>query len=578
MLLAQISLQLAQPANATFSPFQNVLSTPPTELDVAVSVLWTLSLVLSLTCALGAILVQDWIQEYLHYSQFHPVPSTRARIRAYLFNGLNQYRLDQVISAIPLLLHLAILLFSAGLTTYFFAFNRIVAYTALVAFSVVGALYLLLSISPLISLSSPFKTPISNLMWRTLQLIRLTALHVTHYSVSVVYHDGIFPRLRLPKMISACQERYRGGIVRALEQDLETISSNTDAYSLQWALSSMQGDSALESFVAAIPRFLDSEPQYYPQYTIGHLLEDRDVRLGWTIGRLLRTCVGPSCTLESRVRRGRIIACARAIWYITEKFAGTGILYWDNLFGAETADSLSTLRNDWDTSVAIFARCAAALAARSCLHELSDVSTWIQTKGPQWTERAEHLVGYISKLSGTELPAEHESAARDGPLLNLGAFLTISTAIPPLSIPEADRNATFMVNRTVKHLVDGVRASEATQNSQRWFSGVFATGNYDRWRRYLDPAVSRAMHHAVASLRQDFPVREDLVVVGAASVYGIPVHQGHEGHGSIPDLRRPNQASNSQWSNDSSRTALSGDATPSPGFVRCHSPLNESQL
>ncbi|KAH9976527.1 hypothetical protein BJV74DRAFT_718300, partial [Russula compacta] len=146
LLLAQISLQLAQSTNATFSPFQNVLSTRPTELDVAVNVLWTLSLVLSLTCALGAILVQDWIQEYLHYSQIHPVPSTRARIRAYLFNGLNQYRLDQVISAIPLLLHLAILLFSAGLITCFFTFNRVVAYTALVAFSVVGALYLALSI------------------------------------------------------------------------------------------------------------------------------------------------------------------------------------------------------------------------------------------------------------------------------------------------------------------------------------------------------------------------------------------------------------------------------------------------
>ena len=166
MLLGQISLQLGQPANAAFSPVADILSARPSDLDVAVNVLWALSLISSLTCALSAILVRQWIQEYLSYSRCHTVPSTRARIRAYLFNGLSQHRLDHVISAIPLLLHLSLLLFGAGLITYFFSLNDVVAYTALVGYSVVGAVYILLSIAPLIDLSSPFKTPISNLLWR----------------------------------------------------------------------------------------------------------------------------------------------------------------------------------------------------------------------------------------------------------------------------------------------------------------------------------------------------------------------------------------------------------------------------
>ncbi|KAI9508973.1 hypothetical protein F5148DRAFT_822289 [Russula earlei] len=321
LLLTQISLQLAQPADATLFPFPDVLPTRPADLDIAASVLWTLSLALSLTCALSVILVQQWIQQYLSYSQCHPTPSTRARIRAYLFDGLSRYRLDQVIDGIPLLLHLSILLFGAGLITYFFSFHNIVAYTALAAYSVVGTLYILLLISPLINLSSPFKTPISDFLWRAVQLIWLTALYITQSFTSIISPDSTFSRLRLPKIISACRERYSGGVVRVIERDLERTLSNRDAHSLRWAISSVEAHGDFESFIAAIPRFLDTERHYYPQFTIGQLLEDPDVRLGWNIGRLLQTCASSSCALEWHIRKGRAIACMRATWYITEKFA-----------------------------------------------------------------------------------------------------------------------------------------------------------------------------------------------------------------------------------------------------------------
>ncbi|KAI0298293.1 hypothetical protein BC826DRAFT_999063 [Russula brevipes] len=523
LLLAQISLQLAQPGSPTFTPLPS---------DIAVNVLWTLSLALSITCALGATLIQEWIQEYLHYSQSHHIPSTRARIRAYLFDGL-------MIRALPLLLHVAVLLFGAGLITYLFPLNDLVAYTALVVYSTVGALYLLLTISPLISLSSPFKTPISNFLWRSVQLYRLTGLHIAQMTTT-------FSQFRLPKLISACRERYRGGIERALEQDLETRHPNTDAHSLRWAILSMQSDNALESFIAAIPQFLDSERHSYPQYTIGQLLEDRDVRLGWSIGRLLQTCASASCALEPHVRKGRAIACMRATWCITEKFAGTSTLFWDTLFGAETANSLSTLRNDMDPSIALIAQCTAALAARSCLRELTEVSTWAQTKGPYWANRAQHIAGYIDTLSGITLPSEPEVLARDGPLLILSAFFTAL----PFGVAEADA-----VSTTVKHLADGVRAGEATQDAQRQFSGIFSPGTYYILRRYLDPAASRAVRHTVASLHQGLATRipEDCGAAGADTDFASDGRCYSEG-----------------WSFGLSGTPFSGDAGSSPRLEPCH--------
>ncbi len=570
LLLSQISIQLGQTANSTFSPITGVLFDRPSGLDVAVNVLWALSLIFSLTCALSAILVQQWIREYRSYSRCHPVPSTRARIRAYLFNGLSQHRLDRVISSIPLLLHIGILLFGAGLIICFFSLNDVVAYTALVVYSIVGALYVLLSIAPLIDLSSPFKTPISNLLWRALQLIKLTALNVTRALASCISLDSIFIRFRLPEIIDACRERYHGGIIRAIEQDLETTHSNTDTYALRWAISSLQTDDELESFIKAIPPFLDSEPHHYTQYTIGQLLEDPDVRLGWSIGRLLKACASSSCTLDSHVRKRRTVVCARTIWHITEKFAGTNTLYWDTLFGAETAEALSTLGNDFDPIIGSIARCSATLAARSCLRELNEVSAWVQTKGPHWAKRALHLIDYISKLSGVPLPAEPETAMRDGPLLTLGTFLKYG----PLGMGGVDNDTSFMVNTTVKYLVEGVRASEASPDTQKRFSEMtFSNGMYDLWTAYLDTATSQALRHAVGSLRQDIGSRMPDGWVDA----GFPLPPGSFAYGIMPNPPRSIAHTNWQWSYDSSGTAFSGDAaTSSSGVVVSHSPERES--
>jgi Family of unknown function (DUF6535) len=573
LLLAQISLQLADPGFTPSSFLPSILSTHPTELDVAMNVLWGLSLALSLTCAFSAILVQTWVQEYLDCSQSHPIPSTRARIRSYLFRGLSDYRLDQLIKAIPLLLHLAILLFGAGLITCFFSLNSIMAYTTLGVYSVIGVSYLVLTILPLINLSSPFKTPISNLLWRSLQLIRLSIFYTIQRITSFICPDSSFSRFRLPKIINACRELYRGGITRALERDLENAPPNMDAHSLQWAISCMSDDSALESFITAIPKFLDSEHHCYPQYTIGHLMEDHDVRLGWSIGRLLQTCAGSSSALEPHARKRRAVACMRAIWSVTEKFAGSSSLYWDTLFGAQTAEALSILRNDADPAIALMAWCTGALATRSCLRELTDVTSWIQTKGPYWAIRAQELVGFINKLVAVPLPPDDlESVARDGPLLTLAVFLSIVSH----SVAEVDGTISSMVSTTVRHLADGVRAGEASVDTQTLLTSKnFAPGTYERWRRYLDPAASRAVRLTAASLHQELAA---WIPVDLKPAVHVPVLQEQRGDSVLPESDRQTAASPRQQSYDSSRTAFSGDAASASGIVPCRSSPNDSSL
>ncbi|KAH9021299.1 hypothetical protein EDB85DRAFT_432674 [Lactarius pseudohatsudake] len=567
LLLAQIYLQISgQIINAT--PLLDIGPLRPNSLAIAVQTLWSLSLILSLACALGAILVQEWCQEYLRYSQCHPQPSTRARIRTYLFNGARNYHMEQVVTALPLFLHLAILLFCAGLVTYFFTLHKVVAYTALAAYSITGALYLFFTILPLVDTSSPFKTPISTFLWRSLRLIQLAILYALRWMMSLVSSESPFFRFRLPKIIKARRERYREGFIRALELDLEGVDPNADAHALRWAVSSLgDDDDALESFIAGIPAFLASESHTYPHFTIGHLLEDRDVRLGWSIGRLLQTCVSPSdntstSALAPHVRNRRANACLRAVWAITEKFAGTSSLYWDTLFGAHTADALAALSSNDDAAnptIALIARCTAALATRSCLRELAHVAEWTRTRGPYWAHRARQLAGFARRLGAlATTPDTLEDVGRDGALLTLLAFLSRDAAV------EADRSVSSMVSTTVRHLADGVRAGDSSLDAQRLFaSEAFAVDVCGRWMRFLDPAASRAVRLVADSLATQ--IRK---VLGAADAGDYPVHQEDQGDGAIAEGRnRQAAAGYTRWSYDSSCTAFSGDGT-APGFAR----------
>lgn len=562
LLLDQIYLQISGQIDA--SSLLDIRSLRPSPLAIAVQTLWSISLILSLACALGAILVQQWCQEYLRYSQCHSQPATRARVRAYLFNGGCNYHMEQVINALPLFLHLAILLFCAGLVTYFFNLNKVVAYTVLAAYSIIGALYLFFTISPLIDISSPFKTPLSTFLWRFIELIRLATLYILQWATSFISLD--FFRFRLPKIIKARQDRYRGGLARALELDLESVHPNVDAHSLRWAVSNFgNDDEALESFVTSIPAFLASEPHTYPQFTIGHLLENRDVRLGWSIGRLLQTCVNASdsAVLAPHIRNRRATACLRAIWSITEKFAGTHSLYWDTLFGAHTAHALAALTHDASNpSIALLARCTAALAARSCLRELARVAEWTRTKGLYWTHRARQLADLVGHLGALVPPASHEDVVRDGPLLALAAFLAAVSRAPAAVV--ADRTISAMVSVTVRHLADGVGASGASLDAQRDFvSEAFAVGACGCWMRYLDPAASRAVRLVAVSLRQELAtqIRKDL---GDADVGDCAIH------GALAEERiRRSVTGCTRWSYDSSRTAFSGDGTASGFAGRC---------
>jgi hypothetical protein len=73
---------------------------------------------------------------------------------------------------------------------------------------------------------------------------------------------------------------------------------------------------------------------------------------------------------------------------------------------------------------------------------------------------------------------------------------------------EIDNDVSCMVNTTVKYLVENLRVSEASPDTQKQFTEmIFLSCIYDLRTRYLGRATSQALRQAVNSLRQDIEPR-----------------------------------------------------------------------
>ncbi|KAI0039216.1 hypothetical protein FA95DRAFT_1567283 [Auriscalpium vulgare] len=365
-LLLQISSQLAAISNGTQAPVLQPLTAAntfrPSASALRVNAMWFLSLAMSLTCALSATLMQQWARQYLLAAQRHTMPRKRARIRAFLFEGVERFGLDHVVEAIPTLLHVSVFLFFAGLIDFLFSINSTVAWV-LSTFAAAGAAtYLLCTTFPLIYANSPYQTPLTAAAWYLYHVPTLaffTCINAVAQTFFVLPHrwaDWIAYRA-IPK----CRARLASGMSRTLMHIAARLSSDIDYRALSWTLESLDEDHEAEQFIAGIPGFLRSEHVAGAPTTMAAVLEQGkgDSPLAFRIRLLLETC-GPAHALPPPVRTRRLLVGLRAIWAILRAFPGIHDLW---IFG----DSMLalTLRRDANAAVAATGRCICALAARN---------------------------------------------------------------------------------------------------------------------------------------------------------------------------------------------------------------------
>ncbi|KAI0285615.1 hypothetical protein BC826DRAFT_918655, partial [Russula brevipes] len=136
----------------------------PSASNRRVNVYWLLSLIFSLLAALLATLIQQWVRAYMRVFQRSSNPLKTARIRLFLFEGVDS--LPVVADAVPGLIHISLLLFFLGLIDTVLNIHKNIAFITLVPITLCGLLYFCSAMVPIWNPRLPYRNPFSSVIWR----------------------------------------------------------------------------------------------------------------------------------------------------------------------------------------------------------------------------------------------------------------------------------------------------------------------------------------------------------------------------------------------------------------------------
>ncbi|KAH9060467.1 hypothetical protein EDB87DRAFT_1808995 [Lactarius vividus] len=322
-----------------------VQSNPPFEVPasiVRVNVLWFLSLILSLSCALLATLMQQWARRYLHYTQHRAAPRKWARIRAYMFEGAEKFHLSQAAETIPLLLHTSVFLFFAGLIDFLLPINNTVALSALGCVVAFAFIYAILTLLPILHLNCPYHTPLSGTTYISLQLSALSLFSIAK-AIEGMFHGllleirrwfhtnlpgspNVWPtkwRATLEDKVSLHYERFSRGLRWRVELRAMEAPTRVDANALHWTLTTLDEDKEFEDFASHIPGFLDSRAAPNATSAMLSLMSDQSTSepiLGARLRELLWTCLPGTSLLTEEQRTYRLRVCLMSLWYCVRAY------------------------------------------------------------------------------------------------------------------------------------------------------------------------------------------------------------------------------------------------------------------
>ena len=251
--------QLTPGSNASSIPLPDDPATfkPPTS-AIFVSTLWSFSLVISLTCALLATLLQQWARRYLHVTLKWSDPQKHAQTRELMCQALKkQVPLRWMVEFLPFLLHTSVFLFLVGFVVYLFTFNSLVAGLVAGCAGTSLILYLYISLAPICSRDSPYSTPLTTLVWFITMGIISLFIRIRHFASRRVHLEDAehFQHLRrLQESFQLYYQRMLKGITKDVEK-LATTPSGLATFVLLSTFDFLDGVSDIEQFLSYIPGF-----------------------------------------------------------------------------------------------------------------------------------------------------------------------------------------------------------------------------------------------------------------------------------------------------------------------------------
>ncbi|CAE6488068.1 unnamed protein product [Rhizoctonia solani] len=133
----------------------------PKKADIIINGAWFLSLTLSVSVALLAMLVKQWGEGYRHGHDLS-TPCVQARVRQARYDELKRWRTEDVALALPVLMHTALGLFLFGLVFFLYELSHTIVALVLVIVISTFVAYIGTTLMPLFIPFCPYDTPLSS--------------------------------------------------------------------------------------------------------------------------------------------------------------------------------------------------------------------------------------------------------------------------------------------------------------------------------------------------------------------------------------------------------------------------------
>ena len=294
-------------------PASPPLFSPPAY-AIWVNSLWFLSLVISVTCALLATLLQQWARRYLKVTQTRSSLHKRARIRSFFAEGVGNSNLSNMVELLPTLIHVSVSLFFAGLVVFLWNVNLTIVKVVLSWIGLCTIFYGYTMLVPIFRHSTPYRSPLAPLAVPVVFVLLYVLLLLYFGAYILVLVCGMCVNCRrlilifghLSDWVIKTQKTI---LLVTPEMAALKLSSEIDARALIWTLDRLDEDHELERFFSGIPGFHYSKVVKEP---LRGLDKQQRLRLLEAVIRLLDRTFS-SNLLPDQVKRHRADICANVI-------------------------------------------------------------------------------------------------------------------------------------------------------------------------------------------------------------------------------------------------------------------------
>ncbi|KAG8820461.1 hypothetical protein FRC17_010146 [Serendipita sp. 399] len=177
-------------ANGTHRPYDPPKFQPTTQ-SIVINCFFFASLCLSIATALAAVLAMQWVTDYGAVTRrAGSTPEERLKRRHFRYQGGKDWRMDTIIGALPIALHLSVLLFFVGLIVCMWDVHHSVFAVVVVCGLVAALFYVLTTILAIFYPSCPYRTPLASWLYILLHLLVKLVFPSSWLSAQQTYAGG----------------------------------------------------------------------------------------------------------------------------------------------------------------------------------------------------------------------------------------------------------------------------------------------------------------------------------------------------------------------------------------------------